>query len=68
MSGFSPDIQKPSPDAMAEVTYWRGSITKWIKSSEDVVAQPSRRLIDGLSTRFYARAEPPRHGMLCRGG
>jgi hypothetical protein len=40
MSGFSPDIQKPSPDAMAEVTYWRGSITKWIKSSEDVVASP----------------------------
>jgi hypothetical protein len=33
MSSFSPDLQKPFPDVMAEVAYWRGSITKWIKSS-----------------------------------
>jgi hypothetical protein len=33
MSSFSPDLQKTFPDVMAEVTCWRGSITKWIKSS-----------------------------------
>jgi hypothetical protein len=33
MAPFSADLQKPSPDVMAEATGWRGSVTKWIKSS-----------------------------------
>ena len=37
MSPFSYDLQKPSPDVMAEVACWLGSITKWIKSSSESV-------------------------------
>jgi hypothetical protein len=63
MSPFSPDLQKLSPYVMAEVTSWRGSITKWIKSSIAHQAQSEDGLFCSAATREYGLMYPRDKGI-----